>query len=97
MSQDQFTLIESIQYQKCKQQLNSKHIEDLEKKLNELRLNPNPPLTKPLRRPLQGKHTMRFARDTYRLIIQIQWTSHAIRLLYLAPRNDETYQNVMWN
>ena len=97
MSEGRFTLIESKQYRRCREQLNSKYSEDLDKQLEELCLNPNPPLTKPLRGGLEGKHTVRFAKQTHRLIIQIQWTSHSITLLYLAPRNDETYHNVMWN
>lgn len=93
---DQFSTVETIQYQKCKEKLNDTQRADLNKKIDELKKNPSPPLTKPLMGNLKGKYTVRFFNQTYRLIITINLNAKIINLLYLAPRSVVYNNTNMW-
>lgn len=92
LSAQRFTQILTQQYQTCRNKLNQEQLRDLDEKIEQLLIDPSPPLTKALQGSLRGKHTVRFAgnpyRPSHRLIITISWNTGTIRFLYLAPRSD---------
>lgn len=95
---EQYAIIESTQYQKCRSKLdrNDSILNELDQKINQLRKNPRPPLTKALGGNLFGSHTVRFGKgDTHRLIVVINHNARIVRLNYLAPRI-HVYTGLMW-
>ncbi len=68
---------------------------DLDNVLDELKKRPYPPLVKSLKGKLKGKYVTRFAEQSHRLVITINWSSRSIVLLYLASRS-RVYTGKMW-
>ena len=90
-----FKLIDTLQYKKCREKLERHYLPHLDNILEKLKTKPDPSLVKPLRGKLEGKHVARFANQSYRLVIKINWDSKSIILLYLAPRA-RSYTGKMW-
>lgn len=79
-------------YRESLLQLNKSELKDLNEKIGILRIDPNP-IAKPLRKTLEGKYTVRFADQRWRLVIRINWNSHKIKLLYVE-RRPSVYKNL---
>ena len=90
-----FTEIRTAQYLRCRSRLDERYLPDLDSTIQSLLENPFPPLTKPLKGSLRGKHTVRFANQTHRLIVSVNLNSRSVSLLYLAHRA-VVYQGTMW-
>jgi len=83
------------QYERCFEQLESTKKPDLLEKIEILKDVPFE-IAKKLQGTLDGKYSVRFANDDYRLIVVINVNSKKVQLGNLAPRSLVYDKNKLW-